>query len=349
MPQPPPQQYAAHTPPIPTPQPAPSSSTNANNAIHALQTRISGLEGLLGRGDINDEQRARGQAELEAARANLQRVIQTFLAQQRAAASGPGAPQQRTASPSQFTQPSLAHPPPRAAASPPLEKKLTKKELDKIALDQQRQQQAALVAAQQAAQAKKVAAPPTQYAPAPPPPPTIPQTLSMPKPEPESFPAPRPTLSQGMASAPVVASPAITQHPGLGPQVVQDALGRSVPGKDVVRKDLRPDSTGRTVSKRKLRDLVESVDPEERLSDDVEEARLPFSRTGWLRATHASIHSAHALDRGRVHRLDHEVRVSARQAPQVGPPRGQGPRPAPRSQLRYQECVVRSGFSRACC
>ena len=37
------------------------------------------------------------------------------------------------------------------------------------------------------------------------------------------------------------------------------------------RKD---DSQGRTVSKRKIRELVESVDPEEKLSDEVEEVRL---------------------------------------------------------------------------
>lgn len=36
-------------------------------------------------------------------------------------------------------------------------------------------------------------------------------------------------------------------------------------------KDMREDSKGRTVSKRKIRELVESVDPEERLNDDVED------------------------------------------------------------------------------
>lgn len=38
-----------------------------------------------------------------------------------------------------------------------------------------------------------------------------------------------------------------------------------------IKKDTREDSKGRTVSKRKIRELVESVDPEERLDDEVED------------------------------------------------------------------------------
>lgn len=107
----------------------------------------------------------------------------------------------------------------------------------------------------------------------------IPANLSMPNPIPEAFPAPRPTLSSGLANSPAVSTPAIVRHPGLGPQQVAEALGRgdasSLLGmKDAqgnVLKDMREDSKGRTVSKRKIRELVEGVDPEERLSDDVED------------------------------------------------------------------------------
>lgn len=43
-------------------------------------------------------------------------------------------------------------------------------------------------------------------------------------------------------------------------------------GTKEVKKEERADSSaGRTVRKRKIRELVESVDPEERLSDDVED------------------------------------------------------------------------------
>ncbi|ORY73879.1 transcription initiation factor TFIID subunit A-domain-containing protein [Leucosporidium creatinivorum] len=40
---------------------------------------------------------------------------------------------------------------------------------------------------------------------------------------------------------------------------------------------MREDSKGRTVSKRKIRELVEGVDPEERLSDDVEDLLLEIA------------------------------------------------------------------------
>lgn len=41
----------------------------------------------------------------------------------------------------------------------------------------------------------------------------------------------------------------------------------AIPGKDL-RSD---DSKGRTVNKRKIRELVEAVDPQERLTDEVED------------------------------------------------------------------------------
>ena len=102
----------------------------------------------------------------------------------------------------------------------------------------------------------------------------IPGQLTMPTPAPEAFPAPRPTLSSGLANSPVVSTPAITKHPGFQAGHVADALGARGEKKlemQGVGKDMREDSKGRTVSKRKIRELVESVDPEERLSDDVED------------------------------------------------------------------------------
>lgn len=46
-----------------------------------------------------------------------------------------------------------------------------------------------------------------------------------------------------------------------------------------IKKDTREDSKGRTVSKRKIRELVESVDPEERLDDEVEDVSRPSPDT----------------------------------------------------------------------
>ncbi|KAK4049820.1 Transcription initiation factor TFIID subunit 12 [Microbotryomycetes sp. JL201] len=117
----------------------------------------------------------------------------------------------------------------------------------------------------------------------------IPPNLSMPQPSAEAFPSPRPTLSSGLANSPAVSTPAITRPAGMTPQQVADALGRNVVGDAsgalggagvkredgaALLKDMREDSRGRTVSKRKIRELVEGVDPEERLSDDVEDLLL---------------------------------------------------------------------------
>ena len=97
----------------------------------------------------------------------------------------------------------------------------------------------------------------------------IPSSLNLPAPTPEPFAAPRPTLSSGLANSPVVSTPAITRfHTNAS---LSDAQPRR-------EKDTREDSKGRTVSKRKIRELVESVDPDERLNDDVEDVCL-FSLT----------------------------------------------------------------------
>ncbi|GAA6033945.1 hypothetical protein JCM8097_000421 [Rhodosporidiobolus ruineniae] len=106
----------------------------------------------------------------------------------------------------------------------------------------------------------------------------IPGTLSVQPPVAEAFPPARPTISGGLAANPSISTPAITK-PGMlsssfslagmeGGEggVVKEAL----PNKDQ-RAD---DSKGRTVSKRKIRELVEAVDPEERLSDEVEDLLL---------------------------------------------------------------------------
>lgn len=106
------------------------------------------------------------------------------------------------------------------------------------------------------------------------PPHHIPSSLNVTPSYPEAFSAPRPTLSLGLANSPVVSTPAITRHPGLGASQVADAMRGGGTRKDGRHKDLREDSKGRTVSKRKIRELVESVDPEERLNDDVEDVSV---------------------------------------------------------------------------
>lgn len=110
--------------------------------------------------------------------------------------------------------------------------------------------------------------------------------LTMMPAHPEAFSAPRPTLSLGLANSPVVSTPAITRHPGLtaagmmkpgGPSSLGGAAGGAGGAAGAGGgggKDLRADSKGRTVSKRKIRELVESVDREERLSDEVEDVRF---------------------------------------------------------------------------
>lgn len=116
----------------------------------------------------------------------------------------------------------------------------------------------------------------------------IPANLSMPAPTAEAFPSPRPTLSSGLANSPAVSTPAITRPAGMTPQHVADALGRGADGSggmkredgaNALLKDMREDSRGRTVSKRKIRELVQGVDPEEMLSDDVEDVSM---RGDWV-------------------------------------------------------------------
>lgn len=111
--------------------------------------------------------------------------------------------------------------------------------------------------------------------------PLIPNQLNIPPATAEAFPAPRPTLNSGLANSPSVSTPAITKHPGFGAQQVAEALRFGgggakkeavLGGKDVGRSDDAA-SKRRTVQKRNIRELVESVDPEERLDDDVEDVR----------------------------------------------------------------------------
>ena len=110
---------------------------------------------------------------------------------------------------------------------------------------------------------------------------------------PENVPPPRPTLSSGLAGTPTVNSPAIAKPPAsFSAQAVQDALrgtGDGAGKKDAAAMaasigaggaataapaDKREDdSAGRTVRKRKVRELVEGIDPDERLDDDVEDVR----------------------------------------------------------------------------
>ncbi|GAA5918754.1 hypothetical protein JCM1841_006279 [Sporobolomyces salmonicolor] len=110
----------------------------------------------------------------------------------------------------------------------------------------------------------------------------IPSALNLPAPTPEAFPAARPTISGGLANSPSVATPAIIKHPGLGSSVLGgDGVDAFTAGmgagkaEGIPNKEMRTDdSKGRTVSKRKIRELVEAVDPEERLSDEVEDLLL---------------------------------------------------------------------------
>ncbi|GAA5999193.1 transcription initiation factor TFIID subunit 12 [Rhodotorula paludigena] len=106
----------------------------------------------------------------------------------------------------------------------------------------------------------------------------ISSTLSVQAPAPEAFQAPRPTISGGLANNPSIATPAITKPPTIGSDAFGGAGGAGGAGGKIEalpNKDNRPDdSKGRTVSKRKIRELVEAVDPEERLSDEVEDLLL---------------------------------------------------------------------------
>ncbi|BGP09937.1 Transcription initiation factor TFIID subunit 12 [Rhodotorula toruloides] len=361
---------------------------NATQAVQQLRNRVHHIEALLSRPDVNEEQRAKMQLELDNARTNLTRVVKMLLAaqaQQQAAqggqagaagaanpAAGGGVPggapvnianlqeaqrqamaqkareiqaaQQanggfRTASPAQFPgqaglgaqgirqSPSMAGQPlpavpggasPQAkaaslqnqaaiaaaqaqqqqavAAAAASGKKLTKKQQADIhALSQQQAAQQAQAQSQALAQAQSMvqaqavanqqrqaqggsapgsAAAGSSFAPVGSSGMAITSSLSMQAPTPETFPAPRPTLSGGMANNPSISTPAITRPPTAG----SDAFGgASGVGKieALPNKDMRPDdSQGRTVSKRKIRELVESIDPEERLSDEVEDLLL---------------------------------------------------------------------------
>lgn len=369
---------------------------NATQAVQQLRNRVHHIEALLSRPDVNEEQRAKMQLELDNARTNLTRVVKMLLAaqaQQQAAQGGQagaagaanpaatggvpgGAPvnianlqeaqrqamaqkareiqaaQQanggfRTASPAQFPgqaglgaqgirqSPSMAGQPlpavpggaspqakaaslqnqaaiaaaqaqqqQAAAAAAASGKKLTKKQQADIhALSQQQAAQQAQAQSQALAQAQSMvqaqavanqqrqaqggsapgsAAAGSSFAPVGSSGMAITSSLSMQAPTPETFPAPRPTLSGGMANNPSISTPAITRPPTAG----SDAFGgASGVGKieALPNKDLRPDdSQGRTVSKRKIREMVESIDPEERLSDEVEDvsSRPPLNALG---------------------------------------------------------------------
>lgn len=357
---------------------------NATQAVQQLRNRVHHIEALLARPDVNDDQRAKMQLELENARTNLTRVVKMLIAAQAqqqaqqgggagaanpAAAAGvsSGGPvnlanlqeaqrqamaqkareiqaaQQanggfRTASPAQFPgqgglgaqgirqSPSMAgqalpgvpgggSPQAKAAslqnqaaiaaaqaqqqavAAAASGKKLTKKQQADInALSQQQAaqqaqaQSQALAQAQSMVQAQAVAnqqrqvqggsapgstAAGSSFAPVGSSGMAITSSLSMQAPTPEAFPAPRPTLSGGMANNPSISTPAITRPPTAGSDAFGGASGA---GKieALPNKDSRPDdSQGRTVSKRKIRELVESIDPEERLSDEVEDVSRP--------------------------------------------------------------------------
>ncbi|GAA5862344.1 hypothetical protein JCM8547_007610 [Rhodosporidiobolus lusitaniae] len=410
--------------PQPTPGAVPSEQT-ATQAVQQLRNRVHHIEALLGRPDVNEEQRAKMQAELELAQANLAKVFKMLLAAQQqqqqaqqaqaqvaaavsASGAAPGQPvnmanlqeaqrqamerkareiqaqqvaaaqaqaqaaqqqqqqqqlnqQQnggfRTASPAMPVpgqgplppgqamrqSPSLggsalpaldalASLPPNAtdaqkkaaaqaaaaqqaaqaaiaaAAAANGGKKLTKKQQQEaLQLSQQQaaqQQQASQMAMQQATALAQQAAGGGRGTPAPggggggaaygamaaaaaAAGGHIPGQLNVQAPTPETFPAPRPTISGGMANNPSISTPAIVKpslsssFSGAGGSSSMDAFGGGGtavggPAKEVLpNKDNRvDDSKGRTVSKRKIRELVEAVDPEERLSDEVEDLLL---------------------------------------------------------------------------
>ncbi|GAA5886701.1 hypothetical protein JCM16303_003286 [Sporobolomyces ruberrimus] len=130
----------------------------------------------------------------------------------------------------------------------------------------------------------------------------IPQTLGVSHQTPvEGFPSSRPTISSGLANSPSVSTPAIMRHPSMvasgsfggttgGPESSANGAGATTTGpgtggasgpgsKEVLpgRENRPDDSKGRTVGKRKIRELVESVDRDERLTDEVEDLLLEIA------------------------------------------------------------------------
>ncbi|CEQ40034.1 SPOSA6832_01612, partial [Sporobolomyces salmonicolor] len=272
------------------PQAAPPNEQTATQAVQQLSQRVHHIEALLGRPDVNDEQRGKMQQELDAARAKLSQVVKMLLAAQaqngQAAAQAAGAAGGSTGAGTAQAQVNLAN----------------LQEAQRQAMERKaRELQAAQQAAQQAQQFGTGS--PASYPGGLAPPPgsaalrqspslgaggpqnsqmAIPSALNLPAPTPEAFPAARPTISGGLANSPSVATPAIIKHPGLGSSVLGgDGVDAFTAGmgagkaEGIPNKEMRTDdSKGRTVSKRKIRELVEAVDPEERLSDEVEDLLL---------------------------------------------------------------------------
>ena len=131
----------------------------------------------------------------------------------------------------------------------------------------------------------------------------------------------RPTLNQGLASQPTVGSPAIVQaplsHPSTG--LPGAGLGHGGAGGFGVGlgSNAGPDPyASRALNKRKLADLVASIDPLERLEPEVEEVRERF--------VDALDRAAAARGRRRIYRERHSGCLSSRAAPQGRSPRDAG-------------------------
>lgn len=94
-------------------------------------------------------------------------------------------------------------------------------------------------------------------------------------PENPAFPAPRASLTGGNAHGASMSAGAVYKPPVNG---VQEALGQGAGGSGAGgdaagRGDVRERESGRVVTKRKIQELIESIDPSERLDPEVEDVR----------------------------------------------------------------------------
>ncbi|KAG0150853.1 hypothetical protein CROQUDRAFT_668211 [Cronartium quercuum f. sp. fusiforme G11] len=100
-------------------------------------------------------------------------------------------------------------------------------------------------------------------------------------PAPTPFPPPRPTLTSGHATSSTLAGTVLHRPPVNG---IHEALGQSSSSNDAGGRGQESTSSSRILSKRKIQELVESIDPSERLEAEVEDVSAIFPLPLFIKA-----------------------------------------------------------------
>ncbi|POW01305.1 hypothetical protein PSHT_12615, partial [Puccinia striiformis] len=104
--------------------------------------------------------------------------------------------------------------------------------------------------------------------------PREPASLQPMTPAPVPFPPPRPTITGGHATSSSLAGSIMHRPPTNS---MNEALGQTSGNHDSTNRGLETTSANRIISKRKIQELVESIDPSERLETEVEDLLLELA------------------------------------------------------------------------